>query len=462
MKLVAVLRAVEVEPLPADHLQRRPHELARDVSGRIREREPKGLGEQRVAGEHRGRLAVGGPHRWRAAPLAVVVERRQVVVDERERVHELDGGGRGQRVLDVQPERVARRKAEHRPHALAAERVAHRLGQPAELGREAQLVEVLLDERAELFRPPRHPAPGRGGLGLRRPLRALQLGLDLLRELGQLLQDRRSPARGRPCARAASVPTRAARAGSRRSQGFFRGHAASSRWISTQDAVHEPRSVLGCIPLRERDRLVDRHLGRHLVGLELVDGDAKRAPLHHAEPVGRPPLGRGGDPRVELGRAPRDRLRDPPRPRVDLAGVLRADRLRRRDPTGRAGTAPGAGPGDARSASRGHRPQRLERRGRVLAAPERRRSRAPRARARGSSGCRRPRSRAAPARPGRSAAWRSVSHDDQLRDHRVVVRRDRRAGLDERVDADARPLRRRNTRDSPRRRDGNRRRDPRR
>src|SRR5581483_8669382 len=49
--------AFEVELLAADHLQRRVDQLARDRAGRIREREPHCLGQERVPGENRGRPA---------------------------------------------------------------------------------------------------------------------------------------------------------------------------------------------------------------------------------------------------------------------------------------------------------------------------------------------------------------------------------------------------------------------
>ena len=96
---------------------------------------------------------------------------------------------------------------------------------------------------------------------------------------------------------------------------------------STQDAVDEASAVLGRIPLREGDRLVDRNLGRHVARLELVHGDAQRAPLDRAEAVGGPPVRCVRDARVELAGPLGDRLGDAARPRVDLARVLRADLL---------------------------------------------------------------------------------------------------------------------------------------
>ena len=66
--------------------------------------------------------------------------------------------------------------------------------------------------------------------------------------------------------------------------------------------------------------------------LELVHGNTQRAPLHGTEPIGRPPVGGRGDARVELRRALRDCVSDATRPGVDLARVLRADRLAREVP----------------------------------------------------------------------------------------------------------------------------------
>ena len=65
------------------------------------EREPERLGEQRVAGEERDALAERDVRARPAAALVVVVERRQVVVDERERVHELERRGGRQRRLGL-------------------------------------------------------------------------------------------------------------------------------------------------------------------------------------------------------------------------------------------------------------------------------------------------------------------------------------------------------------------------
>ena len=105
--------ARDVEVLAADHAERRLGQLARDSGVAYDEREPERLGEQRVAGEDPDRLAVALPGRRLAAPLLVVVERRQVVVDEREGVDEL--------------ERAAGREREPPARAPAASAVARQI-----------------------------------------------------------------------------------------------------------------------------------------------------------------------------------------------------------------------------------------------------------------------------------------------------------------------------------------------
>ena len=85
-----IVAAVEIELLAADHRERRRDELARHCRRVVGQREPDPLHHERVAGQNCGRLPVRSPDARPAAPLGVVVERRQVVVDEREGVHELD------------------------------------------------------------------------------------------------------------------------------------------------------------------------------------------------------------------------------------------------------------------------------------------------------------------------------------------------------------------------------------
>ena len=124
--------AAEVEVLPADHPERRLRQLAGDAGRGVRQRQPERLREQRVARQHGHVLAEADVHRRPPAPLVVVVERGQVVVDERERVDELDGGRGRERALGLGAGRLRGREAEHRPHPLAParERVPHGSSSP--------------------------------------------------------------------------------------------------------------------------------------------------------------------------------------------------------------------------------------------------------------------------------------------------------------------------------------------
>ena len=134
----------DVEVLASDHPERRLDELARDRGRRVGKGEPQRLCQQRVAGEDRDRLAETGPGTRPPSPQLVVVERRQVVVDEREVVHELESSSGGQRGFGLRARRLRGREAEHGTNALAAarERVAHRLLETVELRSQREIGEV--------------------------------------------------------------------------------------------------------------------------------------------------------------------------------------------------------------------------------------------------------------------------------------------------------------------------------
>src|SRR3954454_16593886 len=122
-------RAGDVEVLPADHAESRLRELATDMRERKRERETEGLRKQRVACEHRGGFTELCPDRRPAAPLRVVVQRRQIIVDERECVHELECRAGRQSTLRFALCRLSGRQTDDAAYALAADkRVANRLG----------------------------------------------------------------------------------------------------------------------------------------------------------------------------------------------------------------------------------------------------------------------------------------------------------------------------------------------
>ncbi len=158
------LRDHRVEVLAADHPERRLRKLARHVGGRIPACEPERLGEERIAGEHGRAFAVRRPDARLPAPFLVVVEPGQVVVDEREVVHELDRERRRHHLVERHAERLADRERDDGPHALAAhlhEPVARRLRLPVQLVPEIEPLELVLGERLQLVRTVRHPAPTR-------------------------------------------------------------------------------------------------------------------------------------------------------------------------------------------------------------------------------------------------------------------------------------------------------------
>jgi hypothetical protein len=98
-----------------------------------------------------------------AAPLVVVVQRGQVVVDQREGVYELDRRGGGKRIVERSAGGLRDRETEDRPDPLSArlEGVAHRRFEPAELGRERQRAQVRLDGVAQLVSRLHRPGCGR-------------------------------------------------------------------------------------------------------------------------------------------------------------------------------------------------------------------------------------------------------------------------------------------------------------
>ena len=91
---------------------------------------------ERVAGEDRRRLVEGAMDARLAAAQVVVVHRRQVVVDERVAMQELDRGAGLHDAGVVAPEEAGGLDDEERPQALAAgeRRVPHRRHQPRRAG----------------------------------------------------------------------------------------------------------------------------------------------------------------------------------------------------------------------------------------------------------------------------------------------------------------------------------------
>ena len=95
-ELVAVEGPVrrDVDVLPADHPECRRGKLPRRPRRRVREDQPERLREERIAGKDRDSLPEAHVRARLAAPQIVVVEGREVVVHEAERVHELERAGR--------------------------------------------------------------------------------------------------------------------------------------------------------------------------------------------------------------------------------------------------------------------------------------------------------------------------------------------------------------------------------
>ena len=227
--------ALEVELLAADHRRasRRRARARRPAPGSV-SASRNASRDERVAGEDRGRLAVGGPDARLAAALGVVVERRQVVVDERERVDELDRGRGRQQRLEVAAGGLARREAEHRPHALAAER-------PWRIGSASGASSGVSASRRGSASTSSRSSSGVRGIGLGGAPRALELGLDLLRELG------RAPAATSIACSGSSVASSRARAASSRASSssalaerFVRAHRHRLLTLdAAEDAVDE-------------------------------------------------------------------------------------------------------------------------------------------------------------------------------------------------------------------------------
>ena len=126
------------------------------------------LGEEAVAGEDRDVLAVDDVRRRPAAAQLVVVHRRQVVVDQRVGVDELDRRRGRQHLGRVVAGRARRRQAEHRADPLAAgeQRVAHRLVEARgrrRARRSGASARYVLDQRAAGRRGIRSVGGHRGG-----------------------------------------------------------------------------------------------------------------------------------------------------------------------------------------------------------------------------------------------------------------------------------------------------------
>ena len=225
-------------------------------------------GEEAVAGQDRDVLPEDDVGRRSAPPQLVVVHRRQVVVDQRVGVDELDRGRGGQHLDRIHARGARGGEAQHGPDPLAAgeQRVAHRLAEargrgaigepqarPGNLDQLAQVVGVRSPRVSPRRSRPRE-TPGRSRCRPGRPVRppARQLGRLLVADLGiaQPLGDATQPSSSRTSAAgsAAASPPLA------RLLELARGRA--------EDPVDEPRRVGTAVLLRQVHRLVDRDLDR--------------------------------------------------------------------------------------------------------------------------------------------------------------------------------------------------------
>ena len=97
----------------------------------------EGEGQERIAGEDGGRLVEGLMDGRAAAAEVVVVHRRQVVVDQRIAMDQLDGGGGGEAELGGDAQHPGGLDEKERPQPLAALERAVPHGGDQPLGRSA-------------------------------------------------------------------------------------------------------------------------------------------------------------------------------------------------------------------------------------------------------------------------------------------------------------------------------------
>ena len=127
---------LEVEDLAADHPRGadrgrdQVHRLQppfRRRRGRLAAQDFEGPVQQGVAGEHRHRLSASAVQGRAAAAQIVVVQGRQVVVNQAERVDHLEGRGARQQLFPGAPPGFAGEHDQSRAHPLAAREhaVAH-------------------------------------------------------------------------------------------------------------------------------------------------------------------------------------------------------------------------------------------------------------------------------------------------------------------------------------------------
>ena len=247
--------ASRVEPLAADHRERRVHQLAGDRGRVVRQRQPKRLGRQSIACEHGhglpelrpdGRCArrsaswsSAGRSSWTSENECTSSTAAAPAAGSR-RARRSRRRWRGKAPAAPACRRARGASARRACPALATVRArrgrprsAHGAGQPAWLRRRR-----------------------RGGFRLGRTLRPLQLGLDLACQVGELLQDldRLVGILGL-VERARAVQPREQCSASRSATPQHRS-CSLLPLDSSKNAVDQSCSVVGCVALGERDRLV--------------------------------------------------------------------------------------------------------------------------------------------------------------------------------------------------------------
>ncbi len=107
-------------PAPAASSTDQAGAKARRFGGAVFGEMAEGQRQQGVARQDRRRVVIGLVHRRPAAAEIVIVHRRQIVVDQRIAVDQLDGGRRYEAQFARQPEHPGRLAQQERPQPLAA------------------------------------------------------------------------------------------------------------------------------------------------------------------------------------------------------------------------------------------------------------------------------------------------------------------------------------------------------
>ena len=127
--------------LTSDHSERRVDDFAGDPRRLVAERKSHRLTQERVAGKDGNGLAEARVAAWLAAAQVVVVERRQIVVNQRKGMDELKRTRAREHVLNIDVKGLGGSQRQNGPDALAPteQRVASGLAELSKLGRKCQI-----------------------------------------------------------------------------------------------------------------------------------------------------------------------------------------------------------------------------------------------------------------------------------------------------------------------------------